>query len=365
MTLEKCNLLDVCLLFYIGSEKGKNMLNTIYRLVAPRRFEIAFQEIDLSTDRVIVRPDYLSICHADQRYYQGVRPAQVMKKKLPMALIHEGVGHVVFDPSGTYHAGAPVIMIPNTPTQEDDVIAENYRFSSRFRGSGYDGFMQEYVSMTVDRIVPLSLPISLSLAAFTELVSVSVHALRRFHQLAHQRREKVGIWGDGNLGYITAVLFHAMFPDTKLYVFGVTEEKLSAFSFADEVHQVMDIPEELFVDHAIECVGGAASQHAIAQMISHISPEGTIALLGVSEYPVPIETRMILEKGLRLYGSSRSGREDFLETVSLYQHHPEVVSALSNLIGKVISVQNMDDMKRAFEWDIQKERGKTIMKWLS
>ena len=80
------------------------------------------------------------------------------------------------------------------------------------------------------------------------------------------------------------------------------------------------------MDHAFECVGSAASQHAIDQMIDHIQPEGTMAILGVSEYPVPINTRMILEKGLRIYGSSRSGREDFERTVELYKSNPEIIN---------------------------------------
>ncbi len=34
------------------------MINTVYRLVAPRRFEIAFEDIDLFGDNAIVRPTY-------------------------------------------------------------------------------------------------------------------------------------------------------------------------------------------------------------------------------------------------------------------------------------------------------------------
>ena len=45
------------------------MINTVYRLVAPRRFEIAFEDIDLFGDNAIVRPTNLSICNADMRYY--------------------------------------------------------------------------------------------------------------------------------------------------------------------------------------------------------------------------------------------------------------------------------------------------------
>ena len=35
------------------------MLNTVYRLVAPRRFEVAFNDIDLNSDKVVVRPTHL------------------------------------------------------------------------------------------------------------------------------------------------------------------------------------------------------------------------------------------------------------------------------------------------------------------
>lgn len=57
-----------------------------------------------------------------------------------------------------------------------------------------------------------------------------------------------------------------------------------------------------------------------------------MSLLGVSENNVPINTRMVLEKGLRLFGSSRSGREDFEKTVELYREHPEVLDYLAALV---------------------------------
>lgn len=339
------------------------MLNAVYRLVAPRRFEMEFNEIDLYGQNLVVRPTHLSICHADQRYYQGSRPAEVMKQKLPMALIHEGLGEVIHDPTGTYKSGDTVIMIPNTPVEKDEVIGENYLRSSRFRASGFDGFMQENVALTPDRVVPLMPEVDRTVAAFTELVSVSVHAIRRFDALAHRRRNIIGIWGDGNLGYITAVFFKAMFPEYHLYIFGTDPGKLAQFSFADETYLVTDIPADLLVDHAFECVGGEASQKAVNQIIDHIQPEGTIALLGVSEYPVPINTRMVLEKGLRFYGSSRSGRADFLKTVEIYREHPEVTRYLSNIVGAQVEIHSIADMNKAFEMDIYKSMGKTILLW--
>ena len=66
------------------------MINIVYRLISPKFFEESIDEVEL--DGVVVRPTYLSICQADQRYYQGSRPAEVLEEKLPMALIHEESG---------------------------------------------------------------------------------------------------------------------------------------------------------------------------------------------------------------------------------------------------------------------------------
>lgn len=54
------------------------MINIIYRLVAPKFFEEAIEEINI--DNVIVRPSYLSICQADQRYYQVKEQVMFLKK---------------------------------------------------------------------------------------------------------------------------------------------------------------------------------------------------------------------------------------------------------------------------------------------
>ena len=339
------------------------MLNTVYQLKGPRQFEIAFEDIELDDKNVIVRPSHLSICNADQRYYQGKRAENVLKEKLPMALIHEGIGEVVYDATGTYKPGTTVIMIPNQPAEKDNVIAENYLRSSKFRASSVDGFLQEYVSMAPDRLVVLPEGINRVVAAYTELVSVSFHAISRFLKTAHARRDTIGVWGDGNLGYITSLLLRYRLPESRIVVFGISEYKLSDFSFADETHLVSEIPEDLVIDHVFECVGGSVAPAAINQIIDIVAPEATISILGVTEELAPINTRMILEKGLYLFGTSRSGREDFTGLIKLYEQHPEMVVYLENITGSVIDVRNVGDIAAAFETDIHKLIGKTVMVW--
>ena len=160
------------------------------------------------------------------------------------------------------------------------------------------------------------------------------------------------------------VLFVDMDPQCNLtYIMGIDEDKLAGFTFADETFHVNKIPDDLTFDHAFECVGGQGCEMADNQIIDYIRPEGTIALMGVSENRVPINTRMVLEKGLRIFGSSRSGREDFVNTVEFLAASEKNVNLLAGLVDSVIEVQNIDDMNKAFESDIRKAGGKTIMLW--
>lgn len=340
------------------------MLNCVYRLVAPRVFEPVQVDVPASASCVYVRPTHLSICNADVRYYRGARSAQVLAEKLPMALIHEAIGVVVFDPTGTFKVGSKVILLSNAPCETDEVIAENYLRSSKFCGSGFDGFMQELVVLPPQRVVALPDNVSMEVAAFTELVSVAAHAVVRFDAIAHFRRARVGVWGDGNLGFIVSLLLKTWFPDMHVCVFGRNSYKLNDFTFVDEIYLSYNASLGMGeLDHAFECCGGEGSAAAIDQIIDMVRPEATVSLLGVSENPVPVNTRMVLEKGLRLFGSSRSGRGDFVKVASLYEQRPEVPKYLESLVDNVFDIRSIADISSAFEADLRKSAGKTIMKW--
>lgn len=341
------------------------MINQVYRLVSPRQFEVAYSDRSLMypADFLVIRPTHLSICAADQRYFTGTRGKEAMSKKLPMALIHEAIGKVVYDPKGEMMHGTPVVMIPNTPTETDEIIGENYLRSSKFRSSGYDGFMQDYVFLTRDRVVELPENMNAHVFAFTELMTITTHVLSRFDTRSHKRRNVFGVWGDGNLGFITAIFLKKMYENAKVIVFGKNDYKLNNFSFVDEVYTINEIPENLRIDHAFECVGGSGSQSAIEQMIEYLQPEGSISLMGVSEYPVEIATRMILEKGITLIGSSRSGRADFVNTIHFLNEHPEIIDYLGTLVGEVQEVKTIEDIITAFEKDLTSSWGKTVIEW--
>lgn len=336
------------------------MINQAYRLIAPKQIRADFVDLKINNENVIVRPTYLSICAADQRYYTGSRGRVIMKQKLPMALIHESVGEVVYDPKGEYPVGTNVVMIPNTPMEHDNIIKENYLRSSQFRASGFDGFMQNVVSMRRDLIIPFQM--EPRVAVLLELTSVIVNAVENFKKAANTRKNVIGIWGNGNLGFISALILKKTFPDTKIIVFGVEEHKMAYFSFVDETYLINNIPNDLKVDHAFECVGGRGSEAAINQIIDYIQPQGTISLMGVSETPVGINTRMVLEKGLTLLGNSRSNYDDFKKSVEMMEKYPDICEYLSTIISEEVIVHSIKDIHRAFENDLNNDF-KTIMRW--
>ncbi len=338
------------------------MINIVYRLTSPKLIEEVFSEIEDLETNVIVRPLYLSICKADQRYYNGKRDLGVLTEKLPMALIHEGVGEVIIDKTGTYNIGDKVVMIPNIPYEDDDLILENYRHSSKFRSSNCDGFLMDYVDLSPDRLIKVPENFNLKIASFIELISVSVHASKRFINFSHDKRETIGVWGDGSFGYITSLVLKLLFPESKIIVFGSHLDKLDFFTFADETYLINNVPDDLTIDHGFECVGKDNSSLAINQIIDLINPEGTISILGVSENPVSINTRLILEKGLSIYGSSRSTKEDFIQTMDLLEIFSDYLPYLENIIRE-FDVKNLNDINNAFVFDLNNYFGKTVMCW--
>jgi ribitol-5-phosphate 2-dehydrogenase len=192
---------------------------------------------------------------------------------------------------------------------------------------------------------------------------VAYQGISKFEEIATTPKKVLGVWGDGNLGFITTLLLKVKFPDSKIIIFGKHQENLNLFSFADEIYRIHDVPKNLVVDHGFECVGSSASQSAIEQIIDLINPQGTINLFGVSEYPIPINTRMVLEKGLTVQGNSRSEREDFVGVVETLKQNPQLFEYLEKLVTNVCEINTLNDLKEAFDKDYISHFGKTILKW--
>ncbi len=362
---------------------------TIYRLLRPGFMQAETEPLPSAEqmqqdDLVCVHPEYLAICAADQRYWSGKRDPEALAEKLPMALIHEAVGTVTEDVSAGFAEGEAVVLVPNwmpdapaaggeTGTVEHP--KENYSLDAVFCSSDGDGFLRETVAIPRAYLLPIS-DIDPLVAVLSELVSVCCNALTSFAdtQAAHpevlQQERTVGIWGDGAVGYLLAATLKERYPNFKVLLFGAHEAKMELFDFVDERHNVrnefadVDVP----VDFAFECTGGVdGCETALSHIIDCIRPQGVISLLGVAELPVPINTRMVLEKGLVLIGNSRSTVPDFAAALELMRR-PTFADRVRHVVQKVLELDTTDDISMissiadAFEYD-SAHPFKTVMHW--
>lgn len=265
---------------------------------------------------------------------------------------------MLYDPKRKLKSGQKVILLPNAG---NDNLQNNYSNGSLFRSSTTDGFTQEFLLLNANEVVPFDSEFS-HYYVLTELISVCFHAIRRVPMSEWRRVKSVGIWGDGSVGYLLSLCLKKEFPNLLITVFGKHEEKLVLFSHVDELIILKnDSLKEYSVDLAFEAVGGDKSSNAINQIIDLISPCSLICLMGVSENNIPIDTRKVLEKGLCLFGSSRSLREDFLKAKQFIDSL-EDFSVLDKIISKRFKVSSSEDLTDAFLYD-QKTRYKTLLNW--
>jgi len=314
-----------------------------YQIVGPwqmRARETAIGSIPAGC--VLLRPVFVGICHADLRYISGSRPEHVLRERLPMAPFHEGVAEVVDvgDDVGGLHPGGLVSVVPNVPCYVQDPIryasrehacpacrpggaGENYCTDVAFLASNVDGLAQSLVLHPAAAVVPLPAEAPPRLAALAEPLSVVYRA-----GLAGELDEahRVAVLGAGVMGYLmTLVLSQAWgFPRDQLLVTDVCPERLEPLAGLALTHEAKEggLPDDLTAgfDRAFECAGGAASAATIGQILDLLTPGGRAVLVGVSEDPVPIRTRPMLDKGLALRGTTRSAKADFPPVLDLLRN---------------------------------------------
>lgn len=324
------------------------MISQKIQLTRPGVFQSKFEELDSRSNKILVKPKYLSICDADQRYYSGNRPAEILSKKLPMSLIHEAIGEVVYSRDRNLLPGDKVILLPLGKDYEEHA---NYRRSAFFRSSNQDGFLQELLALDSYEVLKFdSDPQKEKVYTFTEMISVCYQAIKKVGVKTAINDLEIGIWGDGVIGYLLSLVVRQVSPSTKISVIGKHLDKLSLFTHVDNTYLPNQQQLAKNFDLCFECVGGANSSMAINEAIDLLTPEGKIGLLGVSELPQSINTRLILEKGITIIGSSRSDRNDFINAKKFIDNLGDY-SCLEKIISNEMTVSDLEDLKNCFDLD--------------
>ncbi|GIQ64485.1 ribitol-5-phosphate 2-dehydrogenase [Paenibacillus cisolokensis] len=338
--------------------------STAYRLMKPHQVVETEIEHRVPERHVVIEPTLGSICHADLRYFSGNRRPEALARKLPMALIHEGIGTVVDSRAPELRIGQRVAVVPNIPgylihgiAPEDCCPAcrngtgENYCQKGRFLGSGTDGIAQNRLVVPAECAIPIPDEVPGEIAVLVELCTVSYQAL--VHVKSKLDSARIAVFGDGPVGYLAAAVLRYVYGvgEERLHVFGAVPEKLAQFDFATtSLVQEYDFSAGDSYDIALECAGGRFSESAINQAIDVLSPCGHLILMGVSEERVPINTRDVLEKGITMRGSSRSSRADF-HPVMAAMKDPAFQRTLGKLLPeKRTPVASAADFARAMEY---------------
>ena len=339
-----------------------------YKITEPKRFEIFVE--DIRNENVLVRPDYLAVCKADIRYYLGNRSLSILKRKFPMSLIHEATGVVVRDKSGELKSGQRVVLLPcrrsecdgskcEVCVRDNPHLLDNYCPESKFCSSNYDGFSKELIDLDKEYMIPIPDEIGEE-AVFSELISVGCCALRRAGFTEGESVKSVTVWGDGIMGYIISLVAKYGFG-CEVNIVGLSKEKLEKFDFAN-VYYSNDIEALPRMSVAIEAVGGNASGIAANQAIDKLYSGGKLILSGVANDNVPLNTRMVLEHGISIRGTTRSVRCDFEKAVELLTI-PEFREHIKTLLLSVREVNNIRDYYAVFEEESKSTAlGKNIMK---
>lgn len=343
------------------------MLGKSFKIVEPKRFDLYIEDVFRQSGELIVRIDYAAICKADIRYYLGARDKRTLGFKYPMNLLHEAVGTIVAGKEKEFKYGDRVALVPNIVTDkkkchhcvcDNQNLGENYCPNAKFASSNLDGFAREYVSYPTSNLVKIPPNINSNTAVFSELISVAVASYRR---TILKGDEVIGVWGDGILGYILCCVLKELHKNGKIIAIGKHRGKLKEFP-ADRVYLIDDskIKSE-GIQVAFECVGGSSSGLAINEAIDVTLVGGRIILTGVAEEHVGINTRRILEKGLSLYGVTRSNIADFHQTIELLGRN-SFYNRISNLILSNEIINNIVDFYNVFEMELMNRRlGKHIL----
>lgn len=358
-----------------------------YRLTQPFRIEAVPREVRRErADDVLVRPRWTGVCASDLKLYAGTRDRRALSKKLPLALLHEGIAEVIEPgPATRLRLGARVAIVPNVPcyiahpdrypSKAEACLAcrpggagENYCLENLYLSSNTDGMAQSAFLHPAALCVPVPASVPDRIAALTEPLTTIVAGLDK---APLRGRRRYLVLGNGPIGQLVAIalgVFHRV-PRDAIWMSGHDwDARPHARALAGQTLDGDDAQafEALHgrIDVAIECVGSDANEQTLEQAIECLKPGGTAVLFGPSERSVLFNTREVIGKGLSFIGANRSFVSHFRRVLERLRD-PGVQALLEHVISpEDFCVRSADDLNRALyqAWTARDAR-KTLIAW--
>jgi len=359
-----------------------------YRLTQPFRIEAVEREVQRERpDDLVLRPRLTGVCASDLKLYAGTRERQSLSRKLPLALLHEGVAEVVEAGTAAAHLrpGSRVVVVPNIPcyiahadrypSKAEGCLAcrpggagENYCLDNFYLSSNTDGLAQTLFRHPASLVVPVPRDIPDRYAVLTEPLTAVVAGCQ---EAPIRPGVRYLILGDGPLAQLVAIWLATFYQVEPAAITMTAHDREHPSGIARLVGSLIDTaqPENLApladsIDIVFECVGGTATQATLEQAITCLRPGGTTVLFGPSEQAVTFNTREVIAKGLVFRGCNRSFVPHFQLVIDQLAK-----PALRELLETVPSpddfyVRSADDLNRALyhSWT-KRDAGKTLIAW--
>jgi ribitol-5-phosphate 2-dehydrogenase len=359
-----------------------------YRLTQPFRIEAFEREVKRERpDDVLLRPRLTGVCASDLKLYAGTRDRKALSRKLPLALLHEGVAEVVECGSAATHLrpGTRVVVVPNIPcyvaypdlypSKAEGCLAcrpggagENYCLHNLYLSSNTDGLAQSVFRHPASLCVPLPAELPDRFAALTEPLTT---ILAGCEKAPIRPDARYLVLGNGPLGQLVAICLIGLYgvPRGAITMSGRDwQNRRATLALVGEVLDGDD--RQSFaslrgkVDIVFECVGGDANGETLEEAVDCLRPGGTAVLFGPSEKSVLINTREVIAKGLVFLGANRSFVPHFQTVVARLQD-AGVQRILESVLGREqFLVRSADDLNRALyhAWT-RRDAGKTLIGW--
>lgn len=360
---------------------------TVYRLTRPYRIEAVDEPTaPPGPGWLLLRPLRLGVCGSDLKLYTGTREGTALMKKLPIALLHEGVAEVAAVGEGApFSVGQHVVPSPNIPctiarpdvhpSQDEACYAcrpggagENYCMDGDFLSSNVDGMARTAFLHPAACTIPIPAGVPDSLAVLAEPFATVLSGLE--HTAAPSDALFLVI-GNGTLGILTVIALHATLG------VGVDQVVMTGRNWDARASSVEGLAtpvedgggvdaEELGgrFDVAFECVGGESSGETLALAVDMLRPGGKGVMFGPSESPLRFDTRKMIAKGLSLVGSNRALLRHFHQALDIFTQ-PQAPRLLERALApKEFTVGGAEALEDALYYASTKtDAGRAITLW--
>jgi D-arabinose 1-dehydrogenase-like Zn-dependent alcohol dehydrogenase len=237
----------------------------------------------------------------------------------PLVLGHEPSG--VVDAVGAevtgLAVGTPVSVVPDvTCGQCPNCIAGHSELclSRRLIGIHLDGALAEFFVVPARNCVPVPPGVSFPEAAvITDAVATPYRALHVGHLRSGQA---VAILGLGGLG-VHAVMLARLAGASRVVAVGSHPASRARAVAAgadavlgwdpDPVGELLRLTEGVGLDLAVDLLG---TPRSVATALAVLRPGGRLVVVGLDPEPAPLATQVLVRRGLTVYGSYGSSRND-------------------------------------------------------